>query len=136
QMESQMVQTLGSNLGIAFTVLMGEIFRGDWHAMFRQYEMTKEVTADDIMKAADKYLVPRNRTVAYRIKVEKEEGEEGSGEPEIDQEKLRAYIMSLPQEEMMAIVQKFQSMRSEAEAMEYAKELYEQAKAAGFIEEE
>jgi DNA helicase IV len=48
---------------------------------------------------------------------------------------LRAYIMSLAQEEQMAIVQKFQSMRSEAEAMAYAKELWEQAKAAGFVKE-
>jgi predicted Zn-dependent peptidase len=133
KLDSQMTQTLGSNLGIAFTVLMGEIFRGDWHAMFRQYDLVKEVTTEDVMSVSGKYLVPKNRTVAYRVQVKKEEaaGEGPAGE-EVDQQALRAYIMSLPQEEMMAIVQKFQSMRSEAEAMEYAKELWEQAKAAGF----
>ncbi|MCU0638659.1 MAG: insulinase family protein [Candidatus Krumholzibacteria bacterium] len=133
QLDSRMTQTLGSNLGIAFTVMMGEIFRGDWHAMFRQYDLVKEVTPEDVMSVSGKYLVPKNRTVAYRVQVKKE-GAAGEGEAgeEVDQQALRAYIMSLPQEEMMAIVQKFQSMRSEAEAMEYAKELWEQAKAAGF----
>ena len=133
KLDSQMTQTLGSNLGIAFTVMMGEIFRGDWHAMFRQYDLVKEVTTDDVMNVSGKYLVPKNRTVAYRVQVKKEgAAEEGAAGEEVDQQALRAYIMSLPQEEMMAIVQKFQSMRSEAEAMEYAKELWEQAKAAGF----
>ena len=133
QLDSRMTQTLGSNLGIAFTVMMGEIFRGDWHAMFRQYDLVKEVTPEDVMSVSEKYLVPKNRTVAYRVQVKKE-GAAGEGEAgeEVDQQALRAYIMSLPQEEMMAIAQKFQSMRSEAEAMEYAKELWEQAKAAGF----
>jgi DNA helicase IV len=113
--------------------MMGEIFRGDWHAMFRQYDLVKEVTTEDVMNVSGKYLVPKNRTVAYRVQVKKEgAAAEGAPGEEVDQQALRAYIMSLPQEEMMAIVQKFQSMRSEAEAMEYAKELWEQAKAAGF----
>ncbi len=136
QLESRMIQTLGSNLGIAFTVLTGEIFRGDWHAMFRQYDMVKEVSTEDIMNVSSKYLVPKNRTVAHRVQVKKEgTAEESAAGDEIDQQVLRAYIMSLPQEEMMAIVQKFQSMRSEAEAMEYANELWEQAKAAGFVKD-
>lgn len=139
QLDSQMIQRLGSNLGIAFTLLMGEIFMGDWHAMFRQYEMTKDVTTDDIMDVASRYLVDKNRTVAYRIKVEEEETGEEGGEGEMSQQEmqqiLQAYVMSLPQEEQMQIIQKFQSMRSEAEAMEYAKELLEAAKAAGFIKD-
>ena len=136
QLDSQMIQQLGSNLGIAFTVLMGEIFMDDWRAMFRQFEMVKDVTSEDIMEVAEKYLVEKNRTVAYRVKVEKEgTGEEGEGEKEIDQNVLRAYIMSLPQDEMMEIVQKFQSMRSETEAREFAEEILEQARAAGFFKD-
>jgi predicted Zn-dependent peptidase len=139
QIDAQMVRQLGSNLGIAFQLLMGQLFLGDYKAMFKMYDKIKEVTADDIMRVANKYLVQKNRTVAYRVKKEEEkkEGEAVAGEePEIDQNVLRAYIMSLPQDEAMAIVKKFQSMRSEAEAMEYAKELWEQAKAAGFVNEE
>lgn len=133
QLDSRMTQTLGSNLGIAFTIMMGEIFRGDWRAMLRQYDLVKEVTTEDVMSVSGKYLVPKNRTVAYRVQVEKEAAAgEGEAGEEIDEQALRAWIMSLPQEEMMGIVQKFQSMRSEAEATEYAKELWEQAKAAGF----
>ncbi|MBU8921367.1 MAG: insulinase family protein [Bacteroidales bacterium] len=136
QLDSQMVQQLGSNLGIAFTVLMGEIFRGDWHAMFRQYDMTKEVTAEDVMKVAEKYLIESNRTVGWRVKIEKEEGEEG-GEAgdEVDQQALRAWVMSLPPDEQAEVIQKFQSMRSEAEAMEYMKELWERVKASGAVKE-
>ena len=43
--------------------------------------------------------------------------------------------MSLPQDEMMEIVQKFQSMRSETEAREFAEEILEQARAAGFFKD-
>ena len=136
QMDYTKIQQLGSNLGIAFTVLIGEIYRGDYKAMFKQFEMIKEVTAEDVMKAADKYLTEKNRTVAWRVQVEKEDtGEEGEDEG-IDEEKLKAYIMSLPQDEMMAIVQKFQSMRSEAEMEEYGKEILKQAKASGFFKDE
>ncbi len=134
QIDSQMIQQLGSNLGIAFTVLIGEIYRGDYKAMFRQIEMIKKVTADDVMRVAEKYLTKKNRTVAWRVQVEKEDAGETGEEEKFDEQKLRAYIMSLPQDEMMEIVQKFQSMRSEAEAMEYAKELMERAKAAGFFD--
>ena len=103
--------------------------------MFKQHEMIKEVTAEDVMKAAEKYLTEKNRTVAWRVQVEKEDaGEEGEVEA-IDEEKLKTYIMSLPQDEMMAVVQKIQSMRSEAEMKEYAKELLEQAKASGFFKD-
>ena len=51
-------------------------------------------------------------------------------------EVLMQYIQSLPEDERMAVFQKFQTMRSETEQMEYAKELIQQAKDAGFIKEE
>ncbi|MBN2185653.1 MAG: insulinase family protein [Candidatus Krumholzibacteriota bacterium] len=135
QMDYTKIQQLGSNLGIAFTVLIGEIYRGDYKAMFKMSEMIKEVTAEDVMKAAEKYLTEKNRTVAWRVQVEKEDTGEADAEQGLDEEKLRAYIMSLPQDEMMAIVQKLQSMRSEAEMIEYGKELLKQAEASGFFKD-
>jgi hypothetical protein len=109
---------------------------GDYRAMFRVYDRIKEVTAEDVMDFANKYFVEKNRTVAYRVKIEKEkkEGEEDSLE-EIDQQVLMQYLMSLGQEEAMAIQQKLMSMKSEQEAMEYARELWERAKAAGFAKD-
>ncbi|MBN2071127.1 MAG: DNRLRE domain-containing protein [Candidatus Krumholzibacteriota bacterium] len=54
---------------------------------------------------------------------------------EIDKERLRAYIMSLPQDKQMKIIQKFQSIKSEDESKRYALELMAQATDAGFITE-
>jgi len=93
------------------------------------------------MRVSGKYLTEQSRTVGWRIQVEKEkeEGEEGEGE-EDEMMKNRAvlmqYIQSLPQDEQMQIFQKFQTMRSEQEQMEFAKELIQRAKDAGFIKEE
>jgi predicted Zn-dependent peptidase len=132
--DAQQIRQQGSNLGIAFTLGMGHLYLGNYKEIFSFYDQVKSVTKEDIMRVADTYMTEQNRTVGYRVKIE-EEGKGGEAEEQIDQMVLRAYIMSLPQEEQMAIVQKFQGMRSEAEAMAYAKELWEQAKAAGFVEE-
>ena len=141
QIDANQVRQLGSNLGIAFTLLMGEIYMGDYRSMFRYIDMIKEVTADDVMRVSGKYLTEQSRTVGWRIQVEKEkeEGEEGESE-EDEMMKNRAvlmqYIQSLPQDEQVQIFQKFQTMRSEQEQMEFAKELIQRAKDAGFIKEE
>jgi hypothetical protein len=120
---------------------MGEIYMGDYKAMFRYLDMIKEVTAEDVMRVADEYLTEQNRTVGWRVQVEKEKEEEkGAPAEEDEMQKYRAllmqYIQSLPQDEQMQIFQKFQSLRSEQEQMEYGKELIQRAKDAGFIKEE
>lgn len=136
QIDAMQIRQLGSNLGIAFTVLMGELFLGDYTAMFKMYDRIKEVTQEDVMAFANTYFTEKNRTVAYRVKIEKEETEKAEGESEISQEILMKYVRSLSQEEQMEIYQKFQKMRSQKEQMEFAKELWERAKAAGFVKEE
>jgi predicted Zn-dependent peptidase len=141
QLDADQVRQLGSNIGIAFTLLIGEIYMGDYKAMFRYIDLVKEVTAEDVMRISEKYLTRQNRTVGWRVQVveEKEEGEEGESE-EDEMMKYRAvlmqYIQSLPEEERMQVFQKFQTMRSEQEQMEYAKELIQRARDAGFIKEE
>ncbi len=137
QLDARNIRQLGSNIGIAFQLLIGEIFLGDYTAVFKQNEMVKDVTAADLQAVANKYLIDKNRTVAYRVQIEQEEGEEGdeSAEEAIDEAVLRAYVMSLPEEERMEVMKRFQSMRSQAEAMEYAKELWARAKEAGFVKD-
>ena len=135
QVDAQQIRQMGSNLGIAFTIGMGHLYLGHFSKIFDYYDQVKGVTADDLMRVADTYLTQQNRTVGHRVKIE-EAGKEGEAVEEIDEMVLRAYIMQLPQEEQMAVVQKFQSMRSETEAMAYAKELWERAKADGFVEDE
>jgi len=142
QLDANQVRQLGSNLGIAFTLLMGEIYMGDYKAMFRYIDMVKEVTAEDVMKVSAKYLTEQNRTVGWRVQVveEKDEQSAAGASDEDEMMKYRAalmqYIQSLPEAERMEVFQKFQSMRSEQEQMEYAKELIQRAKDAGFIKEE
>jgi len=129
QIDAGLIRSLGSNMGIAFRVAFGELFYGDYHAMFRSFERAKEVTPADIQRVANKYLTANNRTVGWRVQVE-EDKKEGAAEEEIDQQALMQYIQSLPQEERMEIIKKFQSLRTEAEQAAYGKELWERAKAA------
>jgi len=128
QLDADMIRSLGSNIGIAFQVAFGQLFYGDYHAMFRSLDRIKKVTAEDIQRVAKSYLTAKNRTVGWRVQIEEQKKE--GGEEQIDQKMLMQYIQSLPQEERMAIFQKFQSLRSEAEQEAYGKELWERAKAA------
>lgn len=128
QIDAQLIRQLGSNLGIAFTVALGQITYGDYRAVFRSLERVKQVTAEDVMRVAKEYLTPQNRTVAYRVQVKDEKGT--GAEDQIDQKALMQYIMSLPQEERDSVIAKFRSAKSEAEAMAYAKELWERYKAS------
>jgi len=135
QVDAQQIRQLGSNLGIAFMLAIGEIYFGDYTGMLKVLEKVKEVTAEDIMDITKKYLVKKNRTVAVRIK--KETKEEGGGEGEIslediDQQAMMQYIQSLPEDEKKELMKKMQGMRSEAEAKRFFKELAKKAKAAGF----
>ncbi|HER43621.1 MAG TPA: insulinase family protein [Candidatus Eisenbacteria bacterium] len=134
QVDASQIRQMGSNLGIAFTIGMGQLYLGHYSKMFDYYDQIKEVTAGDLMRVAETYLTQKNRTVGHRVKIEKDDEEGGTGD-EIDQQVLQAWVMQLPPEQQMEIVQKFQSMRSEAEAMAYAKELWERAKADGFVKE-
>ena len=126
QIDANMTRSLGSNLGIAFQTVLGQLFYGDFHANFRSIERTKKVTAEDIRRVANKYLIESNRTVAYRVQKEKAAG----AEEQIDEKMLMQWVQSLPQEERMAIFQKFQTLRTDAEREAYGKELWERAKAA------
>ncbi len=126
QIDANMTRSLGSNLGIAFQIALGQLYYGDYRANFRSIDRMKKVTAADIQRVANEYLKESNRTVAYRVQTEKQEG----AEEQIDEKLLMQWIQSLPQEERMAIFQKFQTLRTQAEQEAYGKELWERAKAA------
>jgi len=129
QIDADMIRSLGSNIGTAFQVGFAELYYGDYHAMFRKFERIKGVTADDVLRVANKYLTAKNRTGAYRVQVV-EKGKESGAEEQIDRQALMQYIQTLPQDEQAAISQKFQSMRSDDERKAFGKELWERAKAA------
>lgn len=126
QIDANMTRSLGSNLGIAFQIALGQLYYGDYRANFRSIERMKKVTAADIQRVANEYLKESNRTVAYRVQKEAQAG----AEEQIDEKVLMQWVQSLPQEERMAIFQKFQTLRTDAEREAYGKELWERAKAA------
>lgn len=76
QYEAWLIRRMGSNPTIAFQLASTQIVRGDYRAMLNEVEMIKKVSADDVMEAAKRYLVERNRTVGYRIQVKKEAGKD------------------------------------------------------------
>ncbi|MBD3178853.1 MAG: hypothetical protein GF417_04215, partial [Candidatus Latescibacteria bacterium] len=83
QMEADYVRRLGSNLGLAFTALMGELYYGDYMEIIRMQEKIKKVTPEDIRVAAEEYLTSKNRVVAHRIQVEEEAEEKGSSQQDL-----------------------------------------------------
>ena len=42
-----------------------EVVAGDWKYILRQKEMVKKITADDIMRVANKYFVDENKIIGY-----------------------------------------------------------------------
>jgi predicted Zn-dependent peptidase len=125
--DASMVRSLGSNFGLAFSLGMSVMFRGDWRAYLEDIEKVKMVEPEDVSRVAAKYLVPRNRSVVTLVKVEEAEAE--GAEPEgIDMKALMQYVRSLPQEEQMELYQRFQSM-NEQERIELGRELMERMKA-------
>ncbi len=138
QIDAGRIRQMGSNIGIAFQLALGQVFMGDWRFMFRYYDRIKEVTAAEVQAAAQKYLTVKNRTVGYRVKTEAPAapGEESAEDKAAMQQAIMAYLQSLPQDAQMAIIQKFQQLRGNPEEMKaYGRQLYEQAKAAGFGQE-
>jgi predicted Zn-dependent peptidase len=77
QYEAWLIRRMGSNPWIAFQLAYMQITRGDYRAMLNEVEMIKKVSAADVMEAAKRYLIERNRTVGYRIQVKKEAGKDG-----------------------------------------------------------
>jgi len=128
QIDANMIRSLSSNIGIAFQVGFGQLFYGDYRASFRIFERIKQVAAADIQRVAETYLIPKNRTVAWRVQVE--EQKQAGAEEQIDRAALMQYIQTLPQEEQVAIFQKFQSLKNDVEREAFGKELWERAKAA------
>jgi len=73
--EFQSIAGLGSNKSMVGRLMRGQLLSGDWRKGFTWEERLLKVTAEDIMKAAKKYLTKENRTVGYLVKKKKEDVE-------------------------------------------------------------
>ena len=65
QMEAGLVRGLKSNSGMASKLIYYEAIAGDWKYFITHVDKIKKITAEDIMKTAQKYLTKKNQTVAY-----------------------------------------------------------------------
>jgi len=70
---AQTVYRQDSPTGIGFTVANWEISTGDWQNINRFPEEIQKVTADDIVRVAQKYFIRDNRTVGFLLPSEKSE---------------------------------------------------------------
>ncbi len=65
QMEANLIRSLKSNSGMASKLIYFEAVAGDWKYTLTHIEKIKQITAEDIMKTARKYLTKKNKTIAY-----------------------------------------------------------------------
>ena len=85
----------------------------------------KQVTPEDIMRVAKKYLTEENRTVGWLVET-KSEG--GSEEEQVDFGEVMAWAQTLPPEEQQELMQKFQTL-DDAGRRALVKELWDRMKA-------
>ena len=64
QLEAGEVHRLSSNFGLAFQLVESAAVYGDWRETFRATERLAAVTAEDVARVAERYLVRAGRTVA------------------------------------------------------------------------
>lgn len=67
KLRASLIRQLDSNAGLAAQLTEFYVAYGDWRRLFTQLEDYDRVTADDVQRAAKKYLVPEGRTVAWTI---------------------------------------------------------------------
>ncbi|MBN2565531.1 MAG: insulinase family protein [Candidatus Eisenbacteria bacterium] len=124
QDEASLVRALGSNAGLAFRVGFYAALRGDWRALLVDMERLKQVTPEDIMRVASKYLTEENRTVGWLVETESA----GDREEEIDIRELMMWAQTLPEEEQRELMTQFQTL-DEGGREALAKKLWERMKA-------
>ena len=62
-----LIRRLDSNSGLAEELTAYYAAYGDWRKLFTDIEEIDKVTAEDVQRVAQKYLVPETRTVAYTV---------------------------------------------------------------------
>jgi predicted Zn-dependent peptidase len=79
QLDADTVRSLESNSGIASALLDYESNAGDWHYLYTELALLKQVTSADLMRVARQYLTTENRTVVTLVRPA--EGGEASQTP-------------------------------------------------------
>ncbi len=67
KLRASLIRQLDSNAGLAAQLTAFHVAYGDWRKLFTQLDDYDRVTAEDIQRAAKKYLVPEARTVVWTV---------------------------------------------------------------------
>ena len=62
-----LIRRLDSNSGLAEELASSYAAYGDWRKLFTDIEEVDKVTAEDVQRVAQTYLIPQSRTVAYTV---------------------------------------------------------------------
>jgi predicted Zn-dependent peptidase len=73
QVDAQLWRSMDSNRGLASRIANSEIMTGDWRDFLNRSKAIKAVTADDVMRVVNEYLVKKNRSVVYLVRPEGEQ---------------------------------------------------------------
>ena len=65
KLRAAVIQSLDSNSGLAQTLASYQANYGDWRRLFTQLDDYNKVTAEDVQRVAQMYLVKNSRTVVY-----------------------------------------------------------------------
>ncbi|MCX6826495.1 MAG: insulinase family protein, partial [candidate division Zixibacteria bacterium] len=61
--KANLINGLNSNEGLALQLASYATAYGDWHRLFHEMERVETITAQDINRVANRYLIPNNQTV-------------------------------------------------------------------------
>jgi predicted Zn-dependent peptidase len=64
-LRAALIQKLDSNSGLASELASYSAQYGDWRKLFTELDEYNRVTADDVQRVAQKYLLESTRTVVY-----------------------------------------------------------------------
>ncbi len=65
KLRAGLIRKLDSNSGLASELCSYSVNFGDWRKLFTELEDYDKVTADDVVRVAQKYLIENTRTVSY-----------------------------------------------------------------------
>ncbi len=68
QIEADTIRSLASNAGLGSQLGNAWAITGDWRFVFEQRKRIQSVTAEEVTTVAARYLVPRQRTVAWLVR--------------------------------------------------------------------
>jgi predicted Zn-dependent peptidase len=67
--KADFIRKLKSNMGMAIQLTSYEVISGDWRELFKQLDRINQITAEDIKKVANEYLINSNRTVGELVTI-------------------------------------------------------------------